>query len=153
MDKTSPSTLPDNTECVSHMELKDMMRAITNAFNKYQTTTTVTFQRIHTSVDDLAARLDMVEARFPHHTPSPIVPAASSLAHNDTEDEFEDDEVDAQQRRCLLRHRQGMGGNGRHRPHAPEQDNDPYVKINFSIPPFYGSYDVETYLDWEMMVE
>jgi hypothetical protein len=46
-----------------------------------------------------------------------------------------------------------MGGNGRRRPHAPEQDNDPYAKIKFSIPPFYGSYDAETYLDWEMTVE
>jgi hypothetical protein len=72
---------------------------------------------------------------------------------NDTEDVFNDDEFDAQQRRRLLRHRQGMGGNGRHRPHVPEQDNDPYAKIKFSIPPFYGSYDAETYLDWEISVE
>jgi hypothetical protein len=43
MDETSPSTLPDDTECLSHMELKDMMRAMTDAFNKYQTTTTTTF--------------------------------------------------------------------------------------------------------------
>jgi hypothetical protein len=74
MDETSPSTLPDDTECVSHMELKDMMRAMTNAFNKYQTTRTATFQRIHTSVDGLAARLDVVEARFPHHAPPPHHP-------------------------------------------------------------------------------
>jgi hypothetical protein len=46
-----------------------------------------------------------------------------------------------------------MGDNGRRCPHAPEQDNDPYAKIKFSIPPFYGSYDAETYIDWEMMVE
>jgi hypothetical protein len=78
------------------MELKDMMRAMTNAFNKYQTTTTATFQRIHTSIDGLAAQLDTVEAHFPHHAPSPIVPADGSLAHNDIEDEFDDDEVDAQ---------------------------------------------------------
>jgi hypothetical protein len=135
------------------MELKDMMRAMTDAFNKYQTTTAATFQRIHTSVDGLAARLDTVEARFPHHSPPSIVPAAGGLAHNDTEDEFDDDEVDAQQHRHLLCHRQGMGGNGRCRPHIPEQDNDPYAKIKFSIPPFYGSYDAETYLDWKMTIE
>jgi hypothetical protein len=46
-----------------------------------------------------------------------------------------------------------MGGNGRCHPHAPEQDNDPYAKINFSIPPLYGSYDAETYLDWKMTLE
>jgi hypothetical protein len=94
-----------------------------------------------------------VEAHFPHHVAPPIIHAAGGLAHNDAEDEFDDDEVDAQQHRRLLRHRQGMGGNGRNHPHVPEQDNDPYAKIKFSIPPFYGSYDVETYLDWEMTVE
>jgi hypothetical protein len=127
-DETSPSTPPDDNECVSHMELKDMMQAMTDAFNKYQTTTTATFQRIHTSVDGLAAQLDAVEAHFAHHAPPPIIPAAGDLAHNDREDEFDDDEVDAQQRRRLLRHRQGMGGNGRRHHHAPEQDNDPYAK-------------------------
>jgi hypothetical protein len=94
-----------------------------------------------------------VEARFPHRAPPPIIPGAGALAHDDTEDEFDDDKVDAQQRRRLLRHCQGMGGNGRRRPHAPKQDNNPYAKIKFSIPPFYGSYDAKTYLDWEMMVE
>jgi hypothetical protein len=43
MDETSPSTLPDDTECMTHMELKDMMWAMIDAFNKYQTTTTATF--------------------------------------------------------------------------------------------------------------
>jgi hypothetical protein len=46
-----------------------------------------------------------------------------------------------------------MRGNGRHRSHAREQDNDPYAKLKFSIPPFYGAYDAKTYLDWEMTVE
>jgi hypothetical protein len=35
MDETSPSTSLDDNECVSHMELKDMMRAMTDVFNKY----------------------------------------------------------------------------------------------------------------------
>jgi hypothetical protein len=35
MDETSPSTPPDDNECMSHMELKDMMRAMTDAFNKH----------------------------------------------------------------------------------------------------------------------
>jgi hypothetical protein len=78
MDETSPSTLPNDTKCVSYMELKDMMRAMTGAFNKYQTTTTATFQRIHISVDGLATWLDVVEACFPHHAPapSPLLPVA-----------------------------------------------------------------------------
>jgi hypothetical protein len=41
----------------------------------------------------------------------------------------------------------GMGGN---RNRAPD---DPYAKIKFSIPSFFGYYDAEGYLDWEMTVE
>jgi hypothetical protein len=78
------------------MELKDMMRVMTDAFNKYQTTKTATFQRIHTSVDGLATRLDAVEARFPPPYSTPIIPATGGLARNNTEDEFDDDKVDAQ---------------------------------------------------------
>jgi hypothetical protein len=96
MDENFPSTPLNDNECVSHMEPKDMMQAMTDAFNNYQTTTTSTFQRIHTSVDGLATRLDAVKARFPHHAPPPIIPAAGGLAHNDTKDKFDDDEVDAQ---------------------------------------------------------
>jgi hypothetical protein len=96
MDETSPSTPLDDNEYVFYMELKDMMRAMTDAFNKYQTTAIATFQRIHTSVDGLAAWLDTVEAHFPHHAPPRIVPATGGLTHNDTEDEFNDDKVDAQ---------------------------------------------------------
>src|SRR5438477_13148904 len=46
-----------------------------------------------------------------------------------------------------------MGGNHRRRPQHTNHDNDPYAKVKFSIPPFYGAYDAETYLDWEMTVE
>src|SRR5438105_15288527 len=46
-----------------------------------------------------------------------------------------------------------MGGNHRRRPHHPNHDNDPYAKVKFLIPPFYGAYDAESYLDWEMTVE
>jgi hypothetical protein len=27
------------------------------------------------------------------------------------------------------------------------------AKVKFTIPPFYGLYDVEAYLDWEMTVD
>ena len=38
-----------------------------------------------------------------------------------------------------------MGGNN--------GNNDPFAKIKFTIPAFYGAYDDEAYLDWEMTVE
>ena len=120
-EPASASTSPEINECVSHLELRDMMRVMTDAFNNYQTSTTDAFQRIHTSVDGLRTWMDELEARLPQPVPPPITHDADALVHNDTEDEFDDDEVDAQHRRRLLRNRQGMGGNGRHGPHAPEQ--------------------------------
>jgi hypothetical protein len=48
-----------------------------------------------------------------------------------------------------------MGGHPHHGPnqqHASSND-DPFVKVKFTIPPLYGFYDVEAYLDWEMTVD
>jgi hypothetical protein len=50
---------------------------------------------------------------------------------------------------------QGMGGNphrGPNQQHARGND-DPFAKVKFTIPPFYGLYDAEAYLDWEMTVD
>jgi hypothetical protein len=44
---------------------------------------------------------------------------------------------------------QGMGGHpyrGPNQQHACGNE-DPFAKVKFSIPPFYGLYNVETYLD------
>jgi hypothetical protein len=46
-----------------------------------------------------------------------------------------------------------MGGNQNHHDQHYVRNDDPFAKVNFSIPPFNGSYDVEAYLDWEMTVE
>jgi hypothetical protein len=32
-------------------------------------------------------------------------------------------------------------------------NNDPFAKVKFTIPPFYGLYDAEAYLDWKMTVD
>jgi hypothetical protein len=49
--------------------------------------------------------------------------------------------------------RQGMGGHQNHHNQQYVCNDDPFVKVKFSIPPFNGLYDAETYLDWEMTVE
>jgi len=54
---------------------------------------------------------------------------------------------DNRARRVLARNKKGMGGN-RTRAH-----DDPYAKVKFTIPSFYGRYDAEEYLDWEMTVD
>jgi hypothetical protein len=48
-----------------------------------------------------------------------------------------------------------MGGHphrGPNQQHA-RNNHDPFAKVKFMIPPFYGLYDVEAYLDWEMTVD
>jgi hypothetical protein len=49
--------------------------------------------------------------------------------------------------------RQGMGGNPNHHNQHYVRNDDPFAQVKFSIPTFNGSYDVEAYLDWEMIVE
>jgi hypothetical protein len=46
-----------------------------------------------------------------------------------------------------------MGGNQNHHKQHYVHNDDPFAKVKFSIPPFNGSYDAESYLDWEMTVE
>jgi hypothetical protein len=49
---------------------------------------------------------------------------------------------------------QGMGGHthcGPNQQHACGND-DAFAKVKFMISPFYGLYDAEVYLDWEMTV-
>jgi hypothetical protein len=48
-----------------------------------------------------------------------------------------------------------MGGHphrGPNQQHARSNDY-PFAKVKFMIPPFYGLYDAEAYLDWEMIVD
>ena len=46
-----------------------------------------------------------------------------------------------------------MGGVYHHQCNNHCVPDDPYAKINFTIPSFLGHYDAEGYLDWEMTVE
>jgi hypothetical protein len=56
--------------------------------------------------------------------------------------------------RCRLHHNhQGMGGKNDNNHDNRNQDNrDPFTKVKFTIHAFYGAYDAESYLDWEMTV-
>jgi hypothetical protein len=147
MDKEKGPKLNDD-ECVSQLELKEMMRAMTEAFKEYQDSTATTYEQLDRRVAELVTRMDVLEARPPPPTPAAAIGAVLLSPMDD-----DDGDVYAPLRRRLARNRQGMGGNGRRRHHNPERDNDPFAKIKFSIPPFMGSYDAETYLDWEMTVE
>jgi hypothetical protein len=120
----------------SQLELKEMMRAMTEAFKKYQDSAVTSYEQLDRRVVELVRRMDVLEARPP--------PPTSAPAHSSVDD---DNDVYAPLRQRLARNRQGMGGNGRRRHHNPEPDHDPFAKIKFSIPLFMGSYDAEAYLD------
>src|SRR5438034_10757799 len=145
------NTAPNDEECVSKLELRDMMRAMTEAFSKYQDASALSFERLDRRVSGLVDRMDTMETRLPQATATGA--QASTAADNDdaVDDAFTDTE--APLRRRLDRNRQGIAGNNRCRSHNTNHDNDPYAKVKFSIPSFYGAYDAETYLDWEMTVE
>src|SRR5213076_1134142 len=82
-DKTN--TAPNDEECVSQLELHDMLRAMTEAFSKYQDATALSFERLDRRVSGLVDRMDTMETRLPQAT---ATGAQVSTAADD------DDEVD-----------------------------------------------------------
>src|SRR5207237_6681073 len=61
-DKTD--TAPNDEECVSQLELRDMLRAMTEAFSKYQDATALSFERVDRRVSGLVDRMDTMETRL-----------------------------------------------------------------------------------------
>jgi hypothetical protein len=70
MDKDKGPKLNDD-ECVSQMELKEMMRAMTEAFKKYQDSASTSYEQLDRRVDELVTRMDVLEARPPPHQLQP----------------------------------------------------------------------------------
>src|SRR5436190_16295248 len=91
-DKTN--TAPNDEECVSQLELRDMLRAMTEAFSKYQDATALSFERLDRRVSGLVDRMDMMETHLPQAT----------ATDNEVDDALADTE--APLRRCLDRNRQ-----------------------------------------------
>jgi hypothetical protein len=71
MDKDKGPKLNDN-ECVSQLELKEMMRAMTEAFKKYQDSATTSYEQLDRRVAKLVTRMDVLEARPPPPTPAQL---------------------------------------------------------------------------------
>jgi hypothetical protein len=47
------------------MELKEMMRKMTEAFKKYQDSAVTSYEQLDRRVDELVTRMDVLEARPP----------------------------------------------------------------------------------------
>jgi hypothetical protein len=48
-----------------------------------------------------------------------------------------------------------MGGHPHRGPnqHHARSNDDSFAKVKFTIPSFYGLYDTEAYLDWEVTID
>ena len=126
-DKNKTDGLED--ECVTQTELRAFMRNITDTMTLNNNRTARQLEGIERRISGIVDRLEALETRLP--------PADHDRDERATRNEEE--------RRRLRFNRTSMGGNN--------DNNDPFAKIKFTIPAFYGAYDAEVYLDWEMMVE
>jgi hypothetical protein len=61
----------NDDECVSQLELKEMMRAMTEAFKKYQDSAATSYEQLDRRVAELVTRMDVLEARPPPHQLQP----------------------------------------------------------------------------------
>jgi hypothetical protein len=59
MDKEKGPKLYDD-ECVSQLELKEMMCAMTEAFKKYQDFTVTSYEQLDRRVAELVTRMDVL---------------------------------------------------------------------------------------------
>ena len=71
MDKDKGPKLNDD-ECVSQIELKEMMRAMAEAFKKYQDSASTSYEQLDQRVAELVTRMDILEARPPPPTPAQL---------------------------------------------------------------------------------
>jgi hypothetical protein len=128
-------------------------------FQKSQASTETTLEWMQCGIAAMADRVQALETRLPIVATDPNAAAADTHVDGDpfTEDPGVDNDEHSElpdppcQRRPF--NRQGMGGNQNHHNKHYVQNDDPYAKVKFSIPPFNGSYNAEAYLDWEMTVE
>jgi hypothetical protein len=142
-------------------------------FTKNQQSTDTTLEQVECSMAGIIDRVDALDIGLPRID-------QDMLLNNTREDDHDDEEeVDVEEpfnpphppphrqhhdyhqvHHELPRHPcrptwQGMGGH-RHRGFNHQHrcgNDDPFAKVKFTIPPFYGLYDAEAYLDWEMTVD
>jgi len=143
---------PDDTECVNYKELRDMLTAMTDLFSKNQESTNTTLERVQRGMADVVDRVEALEARLPAVGATNVQQDGELAEEDDEPDEIPDLHRPPPRRQPPNRH--GIGGGNINRPHPQHvRHDDPFAKVKFSIPPFYGNYDAEAYLDWEMTVE
>jgi hypothetical protein len=153
-------------ECVSNKEVHAMMKAMTKLLTKNQQSTDTTLERVECSSARIIDRVDTLGTGLP-------LTDQDKLPDETHEDNYDEEEVEDKEpfnpphppprwhhrngqqvhlelpRPPRRPNWQGMGGHphrGPNQQHARGND-DPFAKVKFMIPPFYGLYDAEAYLD------
>jgi hypothetical protein len=154
-----------------------MTKALTELFTKNQQSTDTTLEWVERSLAGIIDHVDALETGLPWIDQDKLPDNTHEDDHDHDHDE--DEEVDAEEpfnpprpppqwlhhddqqvHQELTRpprwpNWQGMGGHphsGSNQQHACGND-DPFAKVKFTIPPFYGLYDAEAYLDWEKTID
>jgi hypothetical protein len=116
-----------------------------------------TVESVNKRVSTLTTRIEQLESNPPKHDGTKDEEDTFYDAdHPEDTVYFPDDMVDHKMtsenraRRILAFNTRGMKGKG---PRHNYGNDDPYAKVKFTIPTFYGRYDAKEYLDWEMTVE
>jgi hypothetical protein len=134
-----PPTMDEDADCVTQVELCAFTNNITEAINANHARYAATVEGMERKISGIVDRLEALEIRVP--------PVVHELDGNEQDEHARRDE---ELRHRLHRNHQGMRGNNHDN---RNQDNpDPFAKVKFTIPAFYGAYDAKAYLDWEMTV-
>jgi hypothetical protein len=162
-----PPAGDDEEECVSNKEVRTMIKALTELFTNNQQSIDTTLERVERSMAGIIDRVDTLEIRLPQIDQDKLSDDTHEDDHDDVE-EVDDEEPfnpscppprrshreDQHVHQELPRHPrrpnwQGMGGHPHRGPNQQHTrgNDDPFAKVKFTIPPFYGLYDAEAYLD------
>jgi hypothetical protein len=143
-----------------------MMQALIELFTKNQQSTNTTLERVEHSMVGIIDRVDTLETGLPridqdklpdhtheddhdHNDEEPFNPPHPPPRRLHRDDQQVHQELPYPPRRPNW---QGMGGHphrGPNQQHTWDND-DPFAKVKFMIPPFYGLFYAEAYLDWEI---
>jgi hypothetical protein len=140
--KRKPLAMDEDAECMTQVELCALTKNIIEENNVNQDCYAATVEGIERKISGVVISLRLW--RFVYLL----------LHQNSSNEQDERARRDEELRRRLHHNRQGMGGNNDNNHDNRNQGNrDPFAKVKFTIPAFYGAYDAKAYLDREMTVE
>jgi hypothetical protein len=138
-------------------EMKDFFMKELIKLTKEAQNNNHTVESVNKRVSTLTTRIEQLESNPPKHDGTKDeVDTFDDADHPEDTVYFPDGMVDHKissenrARRILAFNARGMKDKGSRHNYG---NDDPYAKVKFTICTFYGRYDAEEYLDWEMTVE